>query len=139
MLELNTMKKHLAIIFTGLVLSGCASDIYGTGLFGQKVVGNEYSVTVDNIWNANDGLPLAKKHCQEFNKFAFITGFRAYVGSYDCVSKSISGNKNYVTLSLYGDESEALPYAENHCSKFGRSAKYKSKEKYKVLFDCVNE
>ena len=131
------MKKLLAIVVLGLLVTGCQSNIYGRGLVGNKVVGDEYVVEVGNIWNASDGLPLAEKHCQLYDKHAFITGFKPYWGSYDCVKKSISGNKNYVTLSLYGDESEALPIAEEHCAKFGRSANYKSKEKYIVVFECL--
>jgi hypothetical protein len=111
--------------------------VYPIGIFGQEVKGNEYSVSISNVWKSEDGLSLANKHCSNFKKEAIPVAYGpSFVAYYDCVTKSISGNKNYVVLTLYGEESEALPYAESHCKKFNRSARYKSSEKYKVIFDC---
>ena len=133
------MNKILGIVVLGLLLSGCARDakIY-PGLVGSNVVGDEFGVKIDNLWKASDALHVADKHCSQFGKKAFIVGQSGYVGIYDCVKQTISGNKNYVSLTLYGSEEDALPFAEKHCNKFGRSATYKSKEKYKVIFDCID-
>ena len=133
------MKIFITVLFVCIFLTGCEKKekIYTVGLFGSNVVGDSYGVKIDNIWKASDGLKVADKHCGKFGKKAYIVGHSGYVGVYDCVKQSISGNKNYVTLTLYGEENEALPYAEKHCNKFGRSATYKSKEKYKVIFDCI--
>ena len=123
----------------GLLLGGCARDakIY-PGFVGSNVVGDEFGVKIDNIWKASDALHIADKHCSQFGKKAFIVGQSGYVGIYDCVKQTISGNKNYVSLTLYGSEEDALPFAEKHCNKYERSANYKSKEKYKVIFDCID-
>ena len=133
------MKKIFSLLALILLMSGCARDakVY-PGLFGSNVVGDEYGVKIDNLWNASDALHIADKHCDRFGKKAFIVGQKDYVGIYDCVKQNISGNKNYVSLTLFGDEEEALPFAEKHCNKYGRSATYKSKEKYKVIFDCID-
>ena len=133
------MKILITVLFVCILLTGCEKKekIYTVGLFGSNVVGDSYGVKIDNIWKASDGLKVADKHCGKYGKRAYIVGHSGYVGVYDCVKQSISGNKNYVTLTLYGEENEALPYAEKHCNKFGRSATYKSKEKYKVIFDCI--
>jgi hypothetical protein len=70
-----------------LVLSACANEdahIY-PGLFGQRVVGNEAYVTVSNVYNEMDALPLADAHCHQYGKvakFARMEGIRAI---YDCV------------------------------------------------------
>ena len=58
----NSMKK---LLNRGSGFVGYKKNkIYGRGLVGNKVVGDEYVVEVGNIWNASDGLPLAEKHCQ---------------------------------------------------------------------------
>ncbi len=139
------MNKRLPIILV-VVLSGCANDMYSKEIFGdfaipidgfgQTVNGNENKVTVDNIWKSTDGLGLAQKHCQKYNAHASIVGMSGYTGIYKCTKKTISGNKNYVVLTLYGNEDEALPYAESHCNKFNKSANYRESEKDKVIFDC---
>ena len=61
----------------------------------------------------------------------------------------VVGNKNYVSIGNVWNEMDALPLAEEHCSKYGRTAKFNSmvvllKEKipmvenYRARFDCVN-
>ena len=136
----NKNGENLKVIHSGNVVieddveigSNCSID---RATLGSTKIMN--GVKIDNIWKATDGLKVADKHCGKYGKRAYIVGHSGYVGVYDCVKQSISGNKNYVTLTLYGEENEALPYAEKHCNKFGRSATYKSKEKYKVIFDCI--
>ena len=131
------MNKLFPILLV-VVLSGCAvgkDNLYGC-CFGQSVQGDENRVTVDNIWNSVDGLPLAEKHCQQFNGHAIIVGMAGHTGIYKCLKRSISGNKNFVVLTLYGSEEDALPYAERHCNKYDKSANYRESKKNKVIFDC---
>lgn len=73
-------------IVLALSLSGCASDanIYG-GLFGQRVVGNEVYVSVSNVWNEMDALPLADGHCKQYGKVARFKHMEAHRATYDCV------------------------------------------------------
>ena len=58
-------------------------------------------------------------------------------------------NKNYVSIGNVWNEMDALPLAEEHCSKYGRTVNFNSmvvflKEKipmvenYRARFDCVN-
>ena len=65
------------IVLVSLVLAGCVGSlagndahIYPLGLFGQNVVGNETYVTVSNVYNEMDALPLADAHCAKFGKSA---------------------------------------------------------------------
>ena len=55
----------LIILFANLV-SGCVvgeKNLYGC-IVGQRVVGNEMYVSVGNVYNEMDALPLADKHCE---------------------------------------------------------------------------
>ena len=98
------MKILITVLFVCILLTGCEKKekIYTVGLFGSNVVGDSYGVKIDNIWKATDGLKVADKHCGKYGKRAYVVGHSGYVGVYDCVKQSISGNKNYVTLTLYG-------------------------------------
>ena len=80
--------QAIVITLLGLLLAGCASDanIYHSP-FGQRVVGNETYVTVSNVWNEMDALPLADKHCGQFNKVARFSHMENYRAIYDCVSQ----------------------------------------------------
>ena len=42
-------------------------------------------------------------------------------------------NKNFVEITVVSSMQEALPYAEKHCAKFGRTAKWKKD----YIFYCV--
>jgi hypothetical protein len=54
-----------------LALGGCVSGIAGNdaniynSLNGQRIVGNENSVIVSNVWNEMDAFPLAEQHCKK--------------------------------------------------------------------------
>jgi len=79
--------RWLVLLF-GVVLSGCQTDdanIYGS-LAGQRVVGNEAYVTVTNVWNEMDALPLAEKHCGQFGKVAKYSRREGYNSIFDCVA-----------------------------------------------------
>ena len=79
--------------------SDCASDadwlcrqrrshIYPLGLFGQRVVGNSLYVTISNVWNEMDGLPLAEKHCAQYGKSARFNHMEATRAIFDCIKSS---------------------------------------------------
>ena len=46
--------------------------------------------------------------------------------------------KNYLTVSNVWNEMDALPLAEQNCSKFDRVAKFSRMEGNRAIFDCVN-
>lgn len=66
-------------------LVGNEGQVYATGLVNQKVSGDGVNVTVWNIWNAKDGLPLAQQYCQQFGKnVSNQTRFQGITGYYTC-------------------------------------------------------
>jgi len=76
------MVKPILLAATVACLCACAAPnedahIY-PGLFGQRVVGNASYVSVSNVWNEMDALPLADQHCAKYGK----EGARAI---FDCV------------------------------------------------------
>ena len=92
------MKKLLGILVLGLLLASCAGRVHlpGAGPLdaGYKIVGDENSVKIDNLWTAKGGLGLAQKHCQRYFKHASIIGWKLFVGSYEC--KALSPSKDFV-------------------------------------------
>lgn len=51
-----------------------------------NVTGNEVSVTVNNVWNANQAFPLADKHCHQYGRAARASGHSGdYAFMFDCV------------------------------------------------------
>jgi len=76
------MKKCLVLLLLTGTVSACGqsdANIYGS-LVGQRVVGNEAYVTISNVWNEMDALPLAEQHCGKFDKvarFNRMTGARS--------------------------------------------------------------
>ena len=142
------MKKLLGIVVLCLLLVSCRYDgeNYGFGKRLTVIEQNNDLITIQwfpNIASKKLIFDKAQNHCSQFKKYP-IAG-ELVKGAYDlqtltykCEKPSISGNKNFVVLYLYGDEIDALPNAEKHCLKFQRTAKYKSKEDYKVVFDCVD-
>ena len=77
----------IRIFLISVLLTGCVSDnkIY-PGLFGQNTSGNETYVTVSNVWNEGDALPIAEKHCGQFGRSARFKDFRAHRATFDCVT-----------------------------------------------------
>lgn len=79
-----------ATLLATALLAGCAAAtapdarIY-PGLFGQNVVGNEAYVTVSNVWNDSDALPLADRHCRQFGKVARFNHMDGPRAVFDCV------------------------------------------------------
>jgi hypothetical protein len=85
------MRNKLICALSTLALGGCASGIAGNdaniynSLNGQRIVGNENSVIVSNVWNEMDAFPLAEQHCKKYGRsarFRSVTGARA---AFDCV------------------------------------------------------
>lgn len=79
---------RMALLALLVLPAGCAQPaarIY-PGLFGQNVVGNQTYVTVSNVWNEMDALPLAESHCKQFGKSARFSHMEAHRAIYDCVS-----------------------------------------------------
>lgn len=72
-----------AALLAALSLGGCVG-IYG-GAFGQDVVGNAAYVTVSNVWNEMDALPLADQHCAQYGKVARFSSKEGHRVVYDCV------------------------------------------------------
>jgi hypothetical protein len=83
--ELNV--RTLTIALAAAALFGCAQNahIYPLGLFGQRIVGNSTYVSISNVWNEMDGLPLAESHCAEFGKSARFTHMEGHRAIYDCI------------------------------------------------------
>lgn len=67
-------------------LAGNDAHIYA-GLFGQHIVGNETYVTVSNVYNEIDALPLATEHCAKFGKAARFNHMERIRAIFDCVSR----------------------------------------------------
>lgn len=71
-----------------LLLAGCATNenkIY-PGFFGQNVVGNAAYVTVSNVYNEMDALPLADRHCATHGKVARFNRMEGIRAIFDCVA-----------------------------------------------------
>lgn len=84
--------RYIALILTAS-LGGCAGSLAGNdahiypGLFGQHVAGNETYVTVSNVYNEMDALPLADAHCAKFGKAAHFNHMEPIRAIFDCVPK----------------------------------------------------
>ena len=80
--------KQLLMLAAALMLSACSArtenNIYG-GVIGQRVVGNDAYVTVWNVWNEMDALPLADNHCKQFSKSARFKHMEPYRAVFDCI------------------------------------------------------
>ena len=78
----------LLSLFSILILSACATgdaNIYGCCV-GQNIVGNKNYVTISNVWNEMDALPLAEKHCSKYKRSAKFSKMEKNRAIFDCVS-----------------------------------------------------
>ena len=81
------------VVTSASILSGCVGSLAGNdakiypGLFGQNVVGNETYVTVSNVYNEMDALPLAEKHCAQYGKVARFKQMERIRAIFDCVPR----------------------------------------------------
>jgi hypothetical protein len=81
--------RNVLTLIAFFALAGCArtdANIYGSP-FGQRVVGNEVYVTISNVWNEMDALPLAQDHCAKYGKVARYTRKEGYNVIFDCVGR----------------------------------------------------
>ena len=76
----------LGVALAGWSLAGNDAHIY-PGLFGQNVAGNETYVTVSNVYNEMDALPLDDAHCAKFNKAARFNHMGLIRAIFDCVPR----------------------------------------------------
>jgi hypothetical protein len=66
-------------------LAGCENQVYGAGLVPQSVTGDENSVSIFNVWSANDAQPLADRHCLQYEKRAVFARSAPITMTFDCV------------------------------------------------------
>jgi hypothetical protein len=84
------MKATIGAMLLSGTLCACTSQagndahLYPLGLFGQRVVGNDQYVTVSNVWNEMDALPLAEAHCKQYGKSARFNRMEGPRAIYDC-------------------------------------------------------
>ena len=79
-------------VVAACLLSGCAvggdTQIYAFGMVGQRIVGNEAYVTIHNVYNEMDALPLAEKHCAQHDRIARFNRMESLRAIFDCVRRS---------------------------------------------------
>lgn len=82
------MKASYVVLEIVLAIAGCETNdtdrAYPIG-FKQSVTGNAAYVTVGNVWNESDALPLAEKHCGKYGKIARFNRMQNYRAIFDCV------------------------------------------------------
>ena len=130
------------------MLASCKYDgnNFGLGKRVDIIKSNSGSITVQyfsNLASPKLVADIISQHCIKYGKYPTTSQhnkgpYQLITSEFKCEKQSISGNKNFVVLKLYGDEIQALPNAEKHCLKYNRSAKYKSKDKFKTIFECVD-
>src|SRR6516225_5991538 len=79
------IRSGVLVISLGLATCGSPDARIYPGLFGQNVVGNEAYVTVSNVYNEMDALPLAEAHCAKFGKSARFNHMEPIRAIFDCV------------------------------------------------------
>ena len=63
-----------------LLLAGCAT------ISKPNVSGNELSVVVNNVWNANEAFASAQRHCEGYGRVPKLNEqVGEYAWSFDCV------------------------------------------------------
>jgi hypothetical protein len=84
--------RYLALMAT-IALAGCAGSLAGNDAhiysccFGQNIVGNETYVTVSNVYNEMDALPLADRHCAKYDKVARFNRMESIRAVFGCVPR----------------------------------------------------
>jgi hypothetical protein len=83
----------VSVALLSVALAGCADSLAGNeahiypGFFGHNVVGNETYVTVSNVYNEMDALPLADTHCAKYSRVAKFTHMERIRAVFDCVPR----------------------------------------------------
>jgi hypothetical protein len=84
----RSMRSVAATAFA-LALCGCAGNYPASNIYpcciGQSVVGNAAYVTVANVYNEMEALPLAQKHCAEHGRMARFSRMQGPRAVFDCV------------------------------------------------------
>jgi hypothetical protein len=82
------MKSSCVVLGVVLATVGCGTNdtdrAYPIG-FKQSVTGNAAYVTIGNVWNEGDALPLAETHCGKYGKIARFNRMQGYRAIFDCV------------------------------------------------------
>lgn len=82
------MKPIHAALSLMFVIASCGTNetdrAYPIG-FSQSVTGNAAFVTIGNVWNEGDALPLAETHCKKYGKIAKFSRMQAHKAIFDCV------------------------------------------------------
>ena len=48
----------------------------------------------------------------------------------------VAGYETYAIVAPIADEESALPFAERHCARYDRFARFRRMERAKAIFDC---
>jgi hypothetical protein len=81
------MNRYLIPICISLCGCAAAEDAHiFPGFFGQRIVGNEAYVTVSNVYNEMDALPLADRDCR-FGRIARLNRMEGARAIFDCVKR----------------------------------------------------
>lgn len=80
------MLRTVGLVLVAVMLSGCGNpdQVYGLGVIPQNVTGDENSVSVFNVWSGGDALPLAERHCQQYDKSAVFERMMGITAEFSC-------------------------------------------------------
>lgn len=87
------MRAAISVVFLSVAVGGCGGSLTGNeahiypGLFGQGIAGNEAYVTVSNVYNEVDALPLADRHCGRFGRIARFNHMEPSRAIFDCLPR----------------------------------------------------
>lgn len=76
--------KTIIALTAALAATGAGA---ASPFFKPKVAGNEVSVTVSNVQDAQKAYDMADAHCAKYEKVAKRTGGAGYSYIFECVSK----------------------------------------------------
>jgi hypothetical protein len=85
------MLRAVSIIAIALCLGGCVTTLAGNDANiynspnGQRIVGNQNSVIVSNVWNELDAFPLAEQHCKKYGRSARFHSMTGIQAAFDCI------------------------------------------------------
>ena len=81
------MRYLVILLLSCFLLIGCKksdANIYGCCV-GQNITGNKNFVSITNVWNEGDALPLAEKHCQKYNRSATLKEMKGTKAIFYCI------------------------------------------------------
>ena len=76
-----------SIFIKGFSWIGCKksdANIYGCCI-GQNISGNKNFVSIANVWNEGDALPMAEKHFQKYNRSATLKEMKGTKTIFNCI------------------------------------------------------